>query len=570
MNLKHIVSISLFLSVSSCYDFAIDKTDGGTNSGTSDSGAISTEGVGNSGALITNPGFVSSGMAGASGASDGRLGPAGFGSAGVGQQPAGAGSAAFGSAGASGGSETLFESCAIENTIRCSNSGVGQRELCQGGTWQPAEACATGEVCSSQSGEKQGTCQKLEAICQGSAGRPVCDGQGVMYLCNADATIESQETCLSARHCNAGLANGKCPACIPGEFKCTGSQLETCTTDGSGFVSMETCDTAALCNKSVGQCTAAVCVPNKFVCENDTLRKCNSDQTALVDVKPCGRGLCDDVAGECDICVPGEKKCEADTVATCDPKGQSYLRQSCSGNTKRCVGTGQCVACTQDNDCPDPGTCKERYCNTAQGICAPRNQDDHASCSGGICSSGACVECISNSDCANKSTAKTCNSARKCVECTTGSDCAAHDCADTSCSSGSCKSTAKRQQTASGDGTLVRGGDGSSSDPRFVVYGNALFYVSTPAELEALGGEQNVKKVSLTSYSKCPVAGTLVQEQGNNAVYVSDGSQLKWVKSPADLETYCGGRSKIKTVPTNSLTSPAFRPPNGTCPLNNN
>jgi hypothetical protein len=118
---------------------------------------------------------------------------------------------------------------------------------------------------------------------------------------------------------------------------------------------------------------------------------------------------------------------------------------------------------------------------------------------------------------------------------------------------------------------LVRAG-GADPDPIFLVLGGALFYVSTEAEVFQLGGFDKVQIKSLGGYRQCPVEGTLIRESGDTVgyIYVSDGERLNWVKSPEDLEQYCGGISNALSAPRGSLSSPAFRPPLGTCSINRN
>jgi hypothetical protein len=291
------------------------------------------------------------------------------------------------------------EPCTTEGALRCSQRGAGQRDACSGGFWTLMDACKTGEICRSQPGAMDGSCQMVAEICRGSAGLPVCDSQGVMYQCSAEGVIESMSNCSSEKHCELGISNKKCLNCIPGEFRCTEKKLEKCDAAGMAFVMDKECPTAALCNAKVGDCTDAACVANKLVCDDDVLKKCNADQTALEDVKPCMPGMCDNAAGECDVCTPGKKTCEGDTVVTCNGQGQAYTRAPCGGSTRQCVGAGQCVACAADADCGDPGACKLRHCNLATGTCAPQNATEGDDCTGGVCSGGSCVGCLSPNDC---------------------------------------------------------------------------------------------------------------------------------------------------------------------------
>lgn len=329
-----------------------------------------------------------------------------------------------------GSSAVPPEPCSAEGELRCSRKTVDQRELCQEGTWQPGQACAAGEVCVFRSH----TCQKLAAICQGSTEQAVCDGQGVMYICGVEGAEDSQERCLSERHCQTGLAKRTCASCLPGEFRCVGARLEACTIDGSSYAQVEQCKAVPLCNSTLGACTTSACVAGKPVCKGDVLFKCNADQTALQEAERCGAGLCDNISGECDICTPGQKICDGDVVLTCDMLGRAFERRACSDTTPQCAGAGQCVACTQDSECSDPGACKRRYCNIAKGTCDPVDMGDGAPCDNGVCSGGSCVGCIDNNDCKGKVGKTFCDTANKnCVECVASTNCTTGTCADNRC-----------------------------------------------------------------------------------------------------------------------------------------
>lgn len=306
------------------------------------------------------------------------------------------------SGGASGGGP---EACSTEGEMRCA-AAAGQREQCSGGFWTSAEPCAQGEVCSKPSGAQAPQCQAVAEVCRGSAGKPVCDGEGTMYKCNAQGVAESTVKCSSIRLCESGTANGKCATCIPNEFRCTGVHLERCAEDGQSYEKVKDCENAALCKASLGECTEAACVADKYVCEGDVLQKCKADSVALETVKTCKAGLCDAKDGQCDICVPGTQSCDdaKTAIMTCNTSGQKYDKVACSGGTTHCVGAGKCVQCASDIDCPTPGNCKVKYCNLATGSCEPQVAPARTSCSGGLCDeSGACVKCLRDSDCTSSS-----------------------------------------------------------------------------------------------------------------------------------------------------------------------
>jgi hypothetical protein len=335
-----------------------------------------------------------------------------------------------------GSSGAARETCAAMGAMRCAATGSGQREVCAGGYWAAGVACAAGQTCTAT-----GTCAAIAELCRGSAGEAVCDAQGALLMCNADATLGAQQMCKSAAHCRAGLASRGCATCIPNqEYHCAGVTLQVCAADGMSFTKMTDCPTEGLCNEALGQCSTAVCAPGKTTCAGDTLKTCNADGTAFASQVPCGAGLCDGIGGDCNLCQPGEKTCDSTqkNVLTCNAQGQSRDSAPCANNAK-CVGAGKCVACTLDSDCPDPGACKERHCNTAAGTCEPVLSQAHTHCSNfgiaGFCSaSGSCLGCVDRTDCTT-TRAPICDTlSSTCVACNATEGCRK----DQTCALGSC------------------------------------------------------------------------------------------------------------------------------------
>jgi hypothetical protein len=310
------------------------------------------------------------------------------------EHPSGSGGAdGTGGGDADAGPANMAATCDQDGRIRCSSGNARTRKRCEDGTWTDLEPCAAEEVCDSDA--KSG-CTALEAICVGNEGNTTCVGT-VLYTCGSDGTSTSQETCNSAEHCAAGLASGKCPECVEGEFHCDGTSLASCV-DGK-FVGTQTCTTAALCNEVVGDCTTAACLPDQFVCMDDELMHCNGDQTALEHVDDCGADLCDDAHGQCDKCFADQVGCQDDQVATCSSDGQTLTLSACGSSVPKCTGQGRCVECTGDGDC------------------SPQ-----------FCVDDECVECRNNADCvARGDGTKLCLDAgtpqSRCVQCSTPANC---------------------------------------------------------------------------------------------------------------------------------------------------
>jgi hypothetical protein len=70
-----------------------------------------------------------------------------------------------------------------------------------------------------------------------------------------------------------------------------------------------------------------------------------------------------------------------------------------SGHNLICDTMGNCVGCTADTDCNDPGQCGTRTCDGMQ-TCQFGQKAAHTTCSTGVCDgSGACIGCIDGTDC---------------------------------------------------------------------------------------------------------------------------------------------------------------------------
>jgi hypothetical protein len=333
------------------------------------------------------------------------------------------------------------------------------------GASAPIDAEAPQDAVTSTPSDAAGGADAADAIappvsdvCRGAAGSKVCDAN-TLVTCDANGQIVSTSSCLSARHCQVATARGKCPACLEGEFHCEGATLQRCGADGE-WVTAQTCTAAALCSETAHACTTAFCAPKAPSCQGDMLQVCNDAQTAFQDVKKCDPGLCDRVAGECDVCVSNSKACEADgrSVRTCAANGQTSSVAACASDKPLCTGAGNCVQCKLTMDCSKPSNeCLQASCNVAAGTCGTAVRNAHTACSGGVCDgSGNCVGCVDHSDCSARSTTLKYCSGGSCVACTSDSQCnqGAHE---------ACKNNRCVVQSWCGDG-MVSGGE--DCDPK--------------------------------------------------------------------------------------------------------
>lgn len=309
--------------------------------------------------------------------------------------------------------------CTEEGRLRCPMAGTALRERCEAGAWVAAPACEAGKVCDGSS-NPSGSCRELLAVCVGNAGRAVCDGE-VMRKCDAQGNASAMDACDSAKHCQDGLAVGKCAVCLAGQHRCTGAELQVCAEDGQSFVKKRDCPSAALCNAMAGTCGQG-CAAGSKVCMGDVLRQCKVDLTGYEDADTCDPGLCDQVGQQCDLCVPNAKSCSGNSVRTCNAQGQGHTMAACAPPRGVCTGNGVCVECSASSACPSTGDpCLTATCDVASGTCKT-SVNARARCAGGVCdSSGNCVGCIDARDCTTAG-ARYC-SGGACVQCTSNSHC---------------------------------------------------------------------------------------------------------------------------------------------------
>jgi hypothetical protein len=360
-----------------------------------------------------------------------------------------------GAAGEAGGGGPTVEACTSAGATRCSMQGAGARDECKDGIWTAGSPCAAGEACVADPTSNEAKCITVAELCRGSGGMTICDGQGSLIQCNADESIKMQMTCQSAKHCEAGKAAGACAVCIPAEeHKCSGVTLQVCSADGMTFVKDVDCETAGLCNAMAGMCTDAVCAAGKTVCNGNTLVTCNADGTAVAKSTPCAGGTCDQAGGDCNMCEPGSKKCQGDQVMTCDATGQIFKASNCGSDKPRCIGLGQCVACSGNSDCSKlsagckVGVCSGNSCtaqNAANGKSCATATGKAGTCQGGTCectkqcSGKSCGPDGCDGQCPNLCGSKMCVGS-SCVDCINDYNCPDNtaSCQVGACNGGSC------------------------------------------------------------------------------------------------------------------------------------
>jgi hypothetical protein len=106
------------------------------------------------------------------------------------------------------------------------------------------------------------------------------------------------------------------------------------------------------------------------------------------------------------------------------------------------------------------------------------------------------------------------------------------------------------------DGALLKE---ESTDPTFVIFGGAKFWIPSPAEFEALGYDSaNVKTVpngGLASIASVPRAGTLMKERSTDPVFLIKGGKKFHISSPTRFRELCLYWENLRVVPDAALAT---------------
>jgi len=168
------------------------------------------------------------------------------------------------------------------------------------------------------------------------------------YRCTGDIL----ETCASSflaydpvAVCGAGLCDAlgkECDECKSGSADCVGTTPRACDSTGH-WKSLTTCSgSTPVC--VAGVCKAGLCVADEYRCSGDNLEVCSSTFMSFDYVKTCPALLCDAAGKGCFDCLTGAKDCVGTTPRLCDSTGHWSSLTACSGSTPYCSG-GVCVTC---------------------------------------------------------------------------------------------------------------------------------------------------------------------------------------------------------------------------------
>ena len=148
---------------------------------------------------------------------------------------------------------TLGCPCSTTGEAACNGNAQKLALLCSGGVWVPDGTCPSGQLCDSQFGSNQGTCQPIDPLCaSASPGQDVCATSTSSVQCGPDLVSHVPVATCVNQACVSGGCTG---VCTPGVTQCTSNtQLQTCGANGQWATS--TCPDAC-----VGSTCGGVCVP---------------------------------------------------------------------------------------------------------------------------------------------------------------------------------------------------------------------------------------------------------------------------------------------------------------------
>lgn len=228
-----------------------------------------------------------------------------------------------GSSNPDGGGSSCTDACAPSEE-RCSGADI-QRCIIDPDTrctvWAAPEPCADGLFCSGGECTSSCTdsCAEGERRCASSSGYQVCTVQS-----SGCTEWGPESACPSDQVCTTG---GVCMACTEGAERCGPSgNVETCI--GGRWALTATCPFG--CDSTGPSCHSDVtCVPGAYRCNGTNVETCNATGTAWLHVSSCTVGCS---AGLCTgACTPGATRCNAGGVETCDSTGTSWtLTETCT------------------------------------------------------------------------------------------------------------------------------------------------------------------------------------------------------------------------------------------------
>ena len=150
---------------------------------------------------------------------------------------------------------TLGCPCSTTGEAACNGNAQKLALLCSGGVWVPDGTCPSGQLCDSQLGSNQGTCQPIDAACASATpGQDVCSNGTTAVQCGPDLLSDSPVATCTLQTCVSGACTGYC---APGNTNCmSDTQVQSCDSSGQ-WGPATTCPNACVDVSCGGVCKPA-------------------------------------------------------------------------------------------------------------------------------------------------------------------------------------------------------------------------------------------------------------------------------------------------------------------------
>ncbi len=154
-----------------------------------------------------------------------------------------------GNAGSTAAVGTLNQPCKSEGELACQGHASKQQLICSQGKWTANGTCSGANVCDTRLGINAGSCQPTATECAGANLLPTFCRESSVLQCGEDQIATLAGTCSGK---TPTCSKGTCVECTPGETRCSGNGIQTCTTSSVW-------GSAVYCPSATPMCTAGVC-----------------------------------------------------------------------------------------------------------------------------------------------------------------------------------------------------------------------------------------------------------------------------------------------------------------------
>ncbi len=224
------------------------------------------------------------------------------------------------------GTATSDNCVCIPGQQRCSNELL---QICPtgGGTWEIVDQCASSMLCvPSEPRCRPAQCARREHRCTAT---------GALEICKADRSgFEFKEQCESSAQCSSVSGREGCETdlCRAGRQRCNAAQVEQCRADQSGFDPVGVpCASSALCWEDsatgLAGCNAPICSPGQYRCSGRQLQRCSDERDDFVNTRQCASTeLCRANLQGCaePACATAEQRCTANVLERCNTERTAF------------------------------------------------------------------------------------------------------------------------------------------------------------------------------------------------------------------------------------------------------